>query len=81
MSTAYQYLESYIHHRRITDAARWVPQREFDQIELIARYAGTNRLKPIHEALHGKVGYEKIRVAVACLANRWNGEGPAMPRS
>jgi len=80
MSTAYQYLESYIHHRRITEVSRWIPQREFDQIEVIAHYAGTDRLKPIFEALHGKVGYEKIRVAVACLANRRSADGSTMPR-
>ena len=74
LSTTHQYLESHIHHRRIADASRWMPRREFDQIEVIAQYAGTERLKPIFEALHGRVSYDKIRIAVACLANRPPGE-------
>jgi hypothetical protein len=70
VSTTYEYLEAYIRHRRITDASRWVPPRELEQIEVVVQYAGAERLKPIHEALHGRVGYETIRIAVACLANR-----------
>ena len=70
ISTTYQYLESYIHQRRIADASHWVPQHEIDQIEVITQYAGVERLKPICEALHNRVSYDKIRIAVACLANR-----------
>jgi hypothetical protein len=70
VSTTYGYLEAYIRHRRITDASRWVPPRELEQIEVVVGHAGAERLKPIYEALHGRVGYETIRITVACLANR-----------
>jgi ATP-dependent DNA helicase RecQ len=70
VSTTYGYLEAYIRHRKITDASRWVPAGELEQIEVAAQHAGTSRLKPIFDALHGRIGYEQIRVAVACLANR-----------
>jgi ATP-dependent DNA helicase RecQ len=70
VSTTTGYLESYVRFRRVTDVSQWVPSRELEQVEVVAQYAGTNRLKPIHEALHGRVGYERIRVALACLANR-----------
>jgi ATP-dependent DNA helicase RecQ len=69
-STTYEYLETYIRHRRITDASRWIPPRELEQIEVVVQHAGAERLKPIYEALHGRVPYETIRIAVACLANR-----------
>jgi ATP-dependent DNA helicase RecQ len=70
LSTTYEYLETYIRHRRITDASRWIPSRELEQIEVVVQHAGAERLKPIYEALHGRIMYETIRIAVACLANR-----------
>jgi len=70
LSTTYGYLESYVRHRRITDPTRWIPRRELDQVKVVVEHAGTERLKLIHDALHGRVGYERIRIAVASLANR-----------
>jgi ATP-dependent DNA helicase RecQ len=63
-------LESYIRHRRVTDATRWIPRRDLAEIESVVETAGTERLKPIHEALGGRIGYERIRIAMACLANQ-----------
>jgi ATP-dependent DNA helicase RecQ len=74
VSTTYGYLESYVRHRRVTDATRWISPRELEQVEAIVEHAGAERLKPIYEALHGRIGYERIRIAVACLANRSSGE-------
>jgi ATP-dependent DNA helicase RecQ len=74
VSTTYGYLESYVRHRRVTDATRWILPREREQVEAIVEHAGAERLKPIYEALHGRIGYERIRIAVACLANRSSGE-------
>jgi ATP-dependent DNA helicase RecQ len=68
-STAYGYLESYIRHRRITAPEPWLSHRELEEVEVIARYAGTQWLRPIYEALHGRVPYERIRIALACIAN------------
>jgi ATP-dependent DNA helicase RecQ len=73
VSTTCSYLEAYIEHRGIADSSRWVPPREAQQIEVVAQYAGTERLRPIYEALHGHVHYDKIRIAIACLANRADG--------
>ncbi|MEX2309316.1 MAG: DNA helicase RecQ [Pirellulales bacterium] len=70
ISTTYGYLESYIRHRRVTDASRWLSRKELEQIEAVVQHAGAERLKPIYEALHGRIGYERIRIAVACLANQ-----------
>jgi ATP-dependent DNA helicase RecQ len=70
ISTTNQYLEAYIHVRGISDVTRWISEYELEQIQVIAQYAGTARLKPIHEALHSRVPYETIRIAIACLKNR-----------
>jgi ATP-dependent DNA helicase RecQ len=70
LSTTYGYLEAYIRHRRITDVTRWISPSELEQIGVVVEHAGSERLKPIHEALDGRVNYERIRIAVACLANR-----------
>ncbi len=70
LSTTYGYLESYIRQRRITDPARWVSRRELEQVAVVVQHAGAERLKPIHEALHGRVDYERIRIVLACLANQ-----------
>ncbi len=69
VSTTYGYLDAYIRQRKVTDASHWIAQR-VEQIEAVADYSGAQRLKPIYEALHGRIGYERIRIAVACLANR-----------
>jgi ATP-dependent DNA helicase RecQ len=70
VSTTYGYLEAYVRHRRITDPARWVPQREVEQVAAAVAQNGGERLKAIYDALNGRVGYERIRIAVACLENR-----------
>jgi ATP-dependent DNA helicase RecQ len=69
-STTLGYLESYIRHRRATDVTPWISSAEFQQIEEAAETAGHGRLKPIYEALEGRINYERIRIALACLANR-----------
>jgi ATP-dependent DNA helicase RecQ len=70
LSTTYGYLESYVRQRGVTDPTRWISRRELEQVAVVVQHAGDERLKPIHEALHGRVGYERIRIAVASLANR-----------
>jgi hypothetical protein len=69
VSTTYQYLEAYIRHRKLADAHPWIPRTELEEVFTVAQHAGTERLKPIYEALHGRIPYERIRIAVACLAN------------
>jgi ATP-dependent DNA helicase RecQ len=70
LSTTYSYLEAYVRHRGITDVSRWITNQEIEQIEAAVEQAGAERLKPIYEALHGRIPYERIRIAVASLANR-----------
>jgi hypothetical protein len=75
ISTSYGYLEAYIRQRGITDASRWISRHDLEQVGVVVQYAGSSRLRPIYDALHGRVGYERIRVAVACLANRASDDG------
>ncbi len=70
ISTTYGYLDIYIRQRRETDANRWLADDEIAEIEAALRQTGGERLKPVHEALQGRIGYERIRIVVACLANR-----------
>src|SRR5262249_19830671 len=72
-STTYGYLESYIHQRRVTDPSRWISGREFAEIQSAVEQTGSEKLKPIHEALGGRIAYERIRIAIACLSNQTAG--------
>ena len=69
-STIHQYLVQFILDNKIVDPSHWLSQDEFAELRAVIQYAGWNRLKPIHEALHGRVSYEKIRVAVCVLQNQ-----------
>ncbi len=71
ISTVNDYLLLFIANDRITDATRWVDPIEISRIELAADYLdGTQRLKPLFEALHGMVSYDHIRIVLACRAQR-----------
>ena len=72
LSTVHGYLEAYIRQRRVTDASRWIEKEELEQIASAVESVGSERLKPIYEFLQGRVPYERIRTAVACLSNRSN---------
>jgi ATP-dependent DNA helicase RecQ len=68
-STVYEYLAEFIATTRQCDSAPWVSESEFERVRKAARTAGTERLKPIFDALDGQVSYDRIRVAIACLRN------------
>jgi ATP-dependent DNA helicase RecQ len=70
VSTTLGYLEAYIRYRQVTDASRWIPISEVRQVETAAEEVGTQRLRPIYDALQGRIGYERIRIVIACLVNR-----------
>lgn len=70
LSTTYDYLEQYILCRKLTDPTRWVDPLTVERIEVACSYNDTGRLKPVFEALHQQVGYELIRIVVACLSAR-----------
>ncbi len=69
-STVRGYLETYIQTRHITDPSPWLAPDDFATIRTVAQYAGLERLKPIHDALHGQISYNQIGIAVAVLRNQ-----------
>jgi ATP-dependent DNA helicase RecQ len=83
ISTTLRYLNVYIHERQITDATRWISPREFEQVKIVAQYAGKDLIKPIYEALHGRISYDQIHIALACLENtqahQYENVDPAVP--
>jgi ATP-dependent DNA helicase RecQ len=68
-STVFGYLESYIRHRQVKDVSAWLKTGEFEQVESAVQNVGLERLRPVFEALDGRVSFEHIRIVVACLAN------------
>jgi ATP-dependent DNA helicase RecQ len=70
VSTTNGYLDAYVRQRKITDVSPWVPHGELEEIEAAAEQVGGQRLKPIYDALGGRIPYERIRIALVCLANR-----------
>ncbi|HEX4415310.1 MAG TPA: DNA helicase RecQ [Lacipirellulaceae bacterium] len=68
-STVFGYLESYVRHRRVRDVSPWLDRAELDLVEAAVQDAGAERLRPIFDALGGRVSYEHIRIAVACIEN------------
>ncbi|MEQ1829881.1 MAG: DNA helicase RecQ [Pirellula sp.] len=69
-STVHQYLVQYLLDHKVVDPSHWLSQEEFAELQAVIQYAGWNRLKPIHDALHGRVSYDKIRMAVTILQNQ-----------
>jgi len=69
-STVQGYLAEYLRHEKATDWSPWVNADTAARIEAAAEQFGRDRLKPIFEALGGEVGYNEIRIVVACLQNR-----------
>jgi ATP-dependent DNA helicase RecQ len=71
-STVHGYFIEYLQDRQITDASRWVSAEEIEWIESEVRKSEDGRLKPIYEALEGKIGYDVLRIVVTCMRNREN---------
>jgi ATP-dependent DNA helicase RecQ len=69
-TTVHDYLCEYLAARQITDPTRWVEPELAEKIAVIAAYNDTGRLRPIYDALHGRVGYEAIKIVVTCEKNR-----------
>ncbi len=80
-STVWGYLEDYIRVHKITDPTPWLANDvDVGAIEIAASYNDTGRLRPLHEALHGRVSYEIIRIVVACHENREREEATTQAR-
>lgn len=68
--TVLDYLCDYLRREGVGDAAPWLSPDVLDQVRQAAAQVGSERLKPIFEALGGQVSYDEIRVAVAFLEAR-----------
>ena len=68
-STVSGYLVEFIEQEGISDPEHWLVAGEFEQIRAAITKAGTDRLRPILDALDGSFDYEKLRIAIACLRN------------
>jgi ATP-dependent DNA helicase RecQ len=66
-STVHGYLMDYIRHHQITDPSRWVDEATQNLIAEQAHLAEMGRLRPVFEALEGKIPYEPIRIVMTCL--------------
>lgn len=70
LSTVSGYLEEWIEKNGIADPSPWVSAKDARKIEAALSLCGEDRLKPIFEALEGKLTYGQIRVVIACRKNR-----------
>jgi ATP-dependent DNA helicase RecQ len=68
-STVLQYLIEFINQEGISECDSWLPPSEFEQIRAAAEKVGCDKLRPIFDELGGRVDYENIRIALACLRN------------
>ncbi|MBL8816924.1 MAG: DNA helicase RecQ [Planctomyces sp.] len=62
--TVGQYLQEYIRLHKMTDIEHWVPTPLRKRIEVALDSVGTERLKPVFEALEGQIPYEEIRLVI-----------------
>ncbi len=69
-STVSGYLAEYLRHDKVTDPSPWVSAENVALIEAQLLQSEDGRLKPIFEALEGKISYEEIRVVATCRAQR-----------
>ena len=68
-TTVRDYLVEFITATVQSDPAPWVTETDYLRIRETCRSVGTERLKPIFEALNESIPYDQIRIAVACLRN------------
>ncbi len=64
LSTVASYLEDYVAEERPESVAAWVSDDVYERVAAVAAQSEGALLKPVFEALHGKVSYEKIRVVM-----------------
>lgn len=70
VSTVNGYLNDYLRHEKVSDPTPWVEPALAARIQQAVAQNEGDRLKPIFDALGGDVGYDQIRVVMACLQNR-----------
>lgn len=75
LSTTVEYLCEHIELEGICDASFWLDESIVRQVQTAAAQHGSERLKPIFDALGGAVPYEQIRIALACLRQSGSDRG------
>jgi ATP-dependent DNA helicase RecQ len=68
-STVSEYLTEFIASQGISDPTAWLDEPLFNRIRAAAKQHGIARLRPLFDALGGKVSYDDLRIAAACLRN------------
>jgi len=68
-AVALNYLLDYVCDKGLTSPEPWVERETFDRIAEIAREKGIARPMKILKELDGDVGYDDVRIAIACLEN------------
>ena len=68
-STVSGYLATYLESSGATSPLPWVDRGTFARVTETARNMPLDRLAPIYQALDGEVGYDDLRLCVACLRN------------
>ena len=68
-ATVTEYLAEFLAETQQCDPAPWVSESTFEQVRQAAATIGTERMKPIFEALGEAVPYPQIRIALACIRN------------
>jgi ATP-dependent DNA helicase RecQ len=67
-STISDYLAQYIQTERPAEISTWVADDVYQEVAAAAREVGTEKLKPIYQALGEQVPYDDIRLVLAHLA-------------
>jgi ATP-dependent DNA helicase RecQ len=65
--TCVDYLAQYIKAERPEDVTRWIDPKLLSRIAPVVEQLGSDKLKPIFDALEGKVTYDDIRLALAVM--------------
>ena len=68
-ATVTEYLAEFLTETQQCDPAPWVSESVFSQVRQVALTVGTEKMKPIFEALNEKIPYPQIRIALACIKN------------
>ena len=71
-STVNQHLATYIQARNISSAEQWIDADIIERVEDAVKRVGTERLKPVFDALQQTVSYDDIRIVLACYHVRRN---------
>jgi ATP-dependent DNA helicase RecQ len=69
-STAVEYLCNFLRAEPPASVARWVSDDIYRTVSAVAARVGTEKLKPIFDALEGKYTYDDIRIVVTHLSAR-----------